>query len=65
MIVHRKRGVRQGFKVGDRVRLKDLEGYTAKIAGFSPDIEGGVWLDRPLAGFISWNVEDLVRVFEK
>ena len=64
------------FKVGDRVKLcaavatpKTSGGNdpilpvvyrTAKIELFY-DSPGGVRLDRALAGFVSWNVSDLVH----
>lgn len=58
------------FKCGDTVKLKprtvrlpNPDGsnhYTAEIQGFYSDIEGGVFLDRHLGGFWSWNVEDLL-----
>jgi hypothetical protein len=58
-----------GFKVGDVVKLKrgtiklapvDVKNHrTATIEGFYSDIEGGVYLDRHMGGFVSWNVEDL------
>ena len=65
------------FKVGDMVKLcaavatSEAHGgndpilpvvyRTAKIELFYDDTPGGVRLDRPLAGFVSWNVADLVR----
>ncbi len=50
-----------GIKVGDLVRLKGRlfrTGY-ARIELFYEDINGGCRLDKPLAGFYSWNVADL------
>ncbi len=64
------------FKVGDTVRLSRSVATPAHAGGNDPilpviyrtakiemlykDIPGGVRLDRPLAGFVSWNVADLV-----
>ena len=56
------------FRIGTRVRIKLGRSFrrghrpTAKIELFYSDISGGVRLDRELAGFVSWNVEDLERV---
>lgn len=56
------------FKIGDLVRVKLGRTYQpgprkkAKIERFYSDIEGGVRLDEQLAGFYSWNVEDLEKV---
>ena len=46
------------FRIGSSVRVR---GYrtVAKISIFYKDIKGGVRLDKEVAGFYSWNVEDL------
>ena len=53
------------FKVGDGVMLKKSlrheDSDTAKIRNFYDNIDGGVVLDRHIAGFRSWNINDLVR----
>lgn len=50
-----------GFKVGDEVKVvgERDDGNTAKIIDFYSDIPGGVRLDTPIDGFVSWNVADL------
>lgn len=59
------------FKVGSRVRIKqdvllrrddEATNETAVIELFYSDVVGGVRLDKELAGFKSWNVEDLEPV---
>ena len=56
------------FKVGDKVRLKLGRSHekgprkVARIESFYSDIEGGVRLDRILAEYYSWNVEDLEKL---
>jgi len=46
------------FRVGSTVRLKGGK-RTARIVRFYSDIRGGVVLNRKLAGFYSWNTQDL------
>ena len=48
------------FKVGDEVRLKGKK-RTARIEVMLSDIEGGVKLDKALAGCRYWNVDDLEK----
>lgn len=59
------------LKVGSRVRIKQdvllnrndkATNETAVIELFYNDVVGGVRLDKELAGFTSWNVEDLELV---
>lgn len=50
---------------GDLVRLRKQRGRAAIVKGAYSDIEGGVFLDRPLSGFKSWNVCDLQLVRRK
>lgn len=47
------------FKIGDTVEVFGYPGKQAKIEGFCDDIDGGVQLDRKIAGFEWWNVIDL------
>lgn len=47
------------FRVGQRVRVKVRGLPYASIVHFMADTEGGVVLDRPIAGFRCWNVEYL------
>ena len=59
------------FAIGDSVRIKRSSRKrrgdsgrrgVARIQGFYSDVEGGVFLDTALDGFVSWNVLDLERV---
>lgn len=59
------------FKVDDKVRIKipvlrrrgdKLSRDSARILVFYRDVKGGVGLSRPIHGFVSWNVTDLVKV---
>ncbi len=58
--------VKPRIQVGDWVRLKKRVGPPshgkAQVELLYPDIEGGVKLKTPLAGFYSWNVTHLVRL---
>lgn len=49
-----------GFYVGQPVRVKGYRGVR-HIQCFYLDIKGGCRLDRPIVGFVSWNVKDLRR----
>ena len=69
------------FKVGDTVRLSRSVATPAHVGGNDPilptvyrtakiemlykDIPGGVRLNRPLAGFVSWNINDLVLITDR
>jgi hypothetical protein len=46
------------IKIGSIVSLRGRKA-TAKVVAFYWDIHGGVRLDKPLAGFYSWNIDDL------
>lgn len=57
------------YRVGDRLRYK--AGSRVVVKGFKKegerlvemvysDVDGGRRLDRPVDGFVSWNVDDLV-----
>ena len=47
---------RHGFKIGSKVRRgKSIR----RIEDIYADIWGGVRLDSPVQGFVSWNISDL------
>ena len=51
------------FRIGDEVRVKGSK-TVAKIESFYDFILGGVYLDRAIGDFHSWNVDELVKVSE-
>ena len=69
IVAYRRAGVL--FEVGDHVRLtkridpRGLIQRTAIIDVVYKSIRGGVRLNEPLAGFVSWNVDDLAKVSRK
>jgi hypothetical protein len=54
------------IQAGTMVRLKkavaDGDTAKAKVLALLTDIEGGLFLDKPLNGFRYWNIKDVVRV---
>lgn len=65
------REVRYGVQIGQKVRLnpkvtsceEDAE-QVAVITTFYDDIEGGLRLDKMLSGFVSWNIKDVVPIYD-
>lgn len=63
---------RYGVQIGQKVKLKpevtaceeDAEGV-AQIVAFYDDIDGGLRLDKELAGFVSWNISDVVPIVDR
>lgn len=53
------RGSRLRFKAGTRVVVKRWPRAVRTVVGVYTDIDGGRWLDRPVGGFISWNVSEM------
>jgi hypothetical protein len=55
-------GRADAFRIGDEVRLKHRHtgAQKARIVHFYDDIPGGVRLSSKLAGFESWNVQDIL-----
>jgi len=47
--------------VGNTVRLKKGSRQEAKVLMFYSDVSGGVKLDRPIGGHVSWNIDDLEK----
>lgn len=57
--------IRTGSLVKLRNASKEGDYSYATVISELRDVEGGVVLDRPLAGFTCWNVADLRRVYRK
>lgn len=65
------RETRYGVQIGQKVRLKpevvacaeDAE-RTAHILLFYSDVPGGLRLDAPLAGHVSWNITDVEPIYD-
>lgn len=47
---------------GDTVTVKRWPRARRKVVALYSDVPGGVRLDRPVAGFVSWNVDALRKV---
>jgi len=56
-LVRLKKGTVHGPRQSDVKNFK-----TARVRNRYSDIPGGVRLERPMGGFVSWNVKDLERV---
>ena len=50
------------FKPGTKVVVKRYPRAVRRVVQVYASIPGGRRLDRPVDGFVSWNVEDLRRV---
>ena len=49
------------LNINDRVRVSGTR-YVRVIESFLPDVDGGVKLNKPVNGFLYWNVRDLRRL---
>ena len=50
------------MRIGDTVRLKGKKRMAKIVALLSPEIKGGIRLDKPLGGYHYWNVLDIEKV---